>query len=181
MINVQKNIYRYILAFAMLIGVSSAQAALVNYTITGDVILGDEFGDLNAFGLTEGETITATGVFDDSVLSSGSGTISFGSGSGNSMTLTVGSQIFNASDDDRFLSGSPSITLEGFGLLDFDYLASTPADFSSYFNGFDDGAFLYGEWQTTVTLTPVPVPAAVWLFGSGLVGLLGIARRRQRV
>ena len=25
----------------------------------------------------------------------------------------------------------------------------------------------------------VPVPAAVWLFGSGLIGLVGIARRRQ--
>jgi len=26
---------------------------------------------------------------------------------------------------------------------------------------------------------PVPVPAAVWLFGSGLIGLVGIARRRR--
>ena len=25
----------------------------------------------------------------------------------------------------------------------------------------------------------VPVPAAVWLFGSGLLGLVGVARRRQ--
>ena len=29
-----------------------------------------------------------------------------------------------------------------------------------------------------VTVNPVPVPAAVWLFGSGLLGLIGIARRR---
>jgi hypothetical protein len=34
---------------------------------------------------------------------------------------------------------------------------------------------------TAIHITNVPVPAAVWLFGSGLVGLAGIAsRRRQR-
>ena len=27
--------------------------------------------------------------------------------------------------------------------------------------------------------TVVPVPAAVWLFGSGLIGLIGIARRKK--
>lgn len=27
--------------------------------------------------------------------------------------------------------------------------------------------------------TPVPVPAAVWLFGSGLLGLVGVARRKR--
>jgi len=30
----------------------------------------------------------------------------------------------------------------------------------------------------TLPLSPVPLPAAVWLFGSGLLGLVGIGRRR---
>lgn len=30
-------------------------------------------------------------------------------------------------------------------------------------------------------LTPVPVPAAVWLFGSGIAAMVGIARRRQLI
>jgi hypothetical protein len=30
------------------------------------------------------------------------------------------------------------------------------------------------------TVSLVPIPAAVWLFGSGLIGLVGIARRRRR-
>jgi len=28
---------------------------------------------------------------------------------------------------------------------------------------------------------PVPVPAAIWLFGSGMIGLLGIARRKKPI
>jgi len=31
----------------------------------------------------------------------------------------------------------------------------------------------------TYNTSPVPVPAAVWLFGSGLIGLVGVARRRK--
>ena len=34
-----------------------------------------------------------------------------------------------------------------------------------------------GVW--TATSTAVPVPAAVWLFGSGLIGLVGMARRKK--
>lgn len=38
-----------------------------------------------------------------------------------------------------------------------------------------DGHSIYVETSTSA----VPVPAAVWLFGSGLLGLLGLARRRR--
>ncbi len=36
------------------------------------------------------------------------------------------------------------------------------------------GSFLVRE------LTPIPIPAAVWLLGSGLIGLIGMGRRRAR-
>lgn len=54
--------------------------------------------------------------------------------------------------------------------------------------GFGDGAFFGafasfgGNFNPNVTppvASPVPVPAAVWLLGSGLVGLVGIARRKR--
>jgi hypothetical protein len=34
-------------------------------------------------------------------------------------------------------------------------------------------------FNTSFEVNPVPVPAAVWLFGSGLLGLIGIARRKK--
>jgi len=42
------------------------------------------------------------------------------------------------------------------------------------------GASIEGAYFTTNTPAAVPVPAAVWLFGSGLAGLLGLASRRRR-
>lgn len=35
-------------------------------------------------------------------------------------------------------------------------------------------------FDANVDLSAVPVPAAVWLFGSGVVGLVGLARRRRK-
>lgn len=44
------------------------------------------------------------------------------------------------------------------------------------FAGFNANFNLNG---VSVSTSPVPVPAAVWLFGSGLLGLVGVARRRK--
>ncbi len=38
-----------------------------------------------------------------------------------------------------------------------------------------------GQSGTNYLLSAVPVPAAVWLFGSGLIGLISIARRKNRI
>ena len=35
--------------------------------------------------------------------------------------------------------------------------------------------------EVSLTTSVVPVPAAVWLFGSGLPGLAGFARRKSRI
>ena len=60
-----------------------------------------------------------------------------------------------------------------------DGIAGTPANpdgIRGY--GMLDGAFA-GFNANFDFVAPVPVPAAVWLFGSGLLGLVGVARRRK--
>lgn len=51
-------------------------------------------------------------------------------------------------------------------------------------SGYPDFDFITGSHnkfgQYQLTLTAVPVPAAVWLFGSGLVGLMGLGNRNRR-
>ena len=37
----------------------------------------------------------------------------------------------------------------------------------------------YDDMLVRAEFSPVPVPAAVWLFGSGLLGLIGAARRKE--
>ena len=45
--------------------------------------------------------------------------------------------------------------------------------------GMIDGAFVGFNANFDFDAAAVPVPAAVWLFGSGLLGLVGVARRRK--
>ncbi len=62
-------------------------------------------------------------------------------------------------------------------LADFNYLGTNPVDIIRL--GIDYGSAvpaLVGGYNSTAV---VPVPAAVWLFGSGLIGLVGVARRKK--
>lgn len=46
-------------------------------------------------------------------------------------------------------------------------------------NGFEGYAINFSE--LTIQASPVPLPAAVWLFGSGLLGLMGYSSKRKQV
>lgn len=68
---------------------------------------------------------------------------------------------------------SNSISLEGVGIASITGFEDTGGDFTLTLNQ-NRQAFSFSSSASVV----VPVPAAVWLFGSGLLGLVGIARRR---
>ena len=49
----------------------------------------------------------------------------------------------------------------------------TPSDTSGAID------FLFGTTQLNLNVNPVPVPAAFWLFGTALLGFVGMSRRRS--
>lgn len=92
------------------------------------------------------------------------------------------------------LMGESSMTLSTDGSLDQQSdsiaLVLEPGDVFFVWAGVNAGGIRggYGDAFSTLSMsfsdpaginTAVPVPAAIWLFGSGLVGLLGINRRRK--
>jgi len=42
-----------------------------------------------------------------------------------------------------------------------------------------NSSFGSSTFITSLGVSPVPIPAAIWLFGSGLIGLVGMARRKK--
>ncbi len=80
---------------------------------------------------------------------------------------------FNDPDQDNLDSDAFSFDPSGFeavhiDLFDFQYRDSSRSNYDWY---------LHAE-LSNISVNPIPISAAVWLFGSGLIGLIGLARRR---
>ncbi|MCW9024648.1 MAG: VPLPA-CTERM sorting domain-containing protein [Gammaproteobacteria bacterium] len=86
------------------------------------------------------------------------------------------------SDDTATLTSMPTSTLVSLGGVD--YLLTLNGFTRDFGSSYETWTSLPEGQQTTAeiyaTLTAVPVPAAVWLFGSGLIGLFGLAKRKAR-
>jgi hypothetical protein len=87
---------------------------------------------------------------------------------------------FSFNNDVAGFGSNQLISFIALGATDVSDLGGTPVS-----NTFSNGAWHVNAATGTVsyvgTVSAVPVPAAVWLFGSGLLGLVGIGRRRKQI
>ncbi len=172
----------------------TAQAAPLNLTFYNPLIVSN-FLDIDyvastdtftAYGYTTsvdgvstgGGSFTLDAIIDDfGILNSGSVTVTNGasetliSGLLTDFGFDLGSEVFEftfAPDDGTLLDDFLLYPKGGVAIFNTGFNDTFSADFSDStgFNGKSDVA-------------PVPVPAALWLFGTGLLGLVGLARRRQ--
>lgn len=92
--------------------------------------------------------------------------------------------VTNTSGGSITLSGDNSFSLGVdwgagyFGDTNFSLLSS-PDTYLVVFDGIDGLGDRISGNTLAVDLAPIPVPAAAWLFGTGLLGIVGIARRRR--
>ena len=86
-------------------------------------------------------------------------------------TLVVNGNTVTGTAGNNDLDSSGTILIGNVG-------AGESFDFSALFaSGEGIGMQMYSGYETAPP--PVPIPAAAWLLGSGLLGLFGLARRRQ--
>jgi hypothetical protein len=169
-------------AFAALLSFSSVSGASTiynlvdhtnaDYTVSGTITTDDTLGSISVANI-EGWTVNVTGLES----------FSFSSSDPNAATLDLN---FPAG----VVATSTDITVSGAG--NFRLVGDTTSNYQPQW-GYSNGTmFLHGVTQTNLSAVDigqegnvvfatavVPVPAAAWLFGSGLIGLIGVAKRKQ--
>jgi hypothetical protein len=151
-----------------------------NIDITVDLavnILADGFGGGGGAGIVPtGSTVASHYIFfDPQSLTNQVGTVTFDSDIFGIITsranlaasdFLINTGVTYLNPGARGLEGGDSVTITGLREITVDWSASSPGDYIRVLTDFSPSAV-------------VPVPAAVWLFGSGLLGLVGIARRKK--
>lgn len=155
---------------------AEAPAAIYHYSValTGTQqvdALGNPNGDPNGFGV-------ADLLIDDTTL-----TVSW------SLTVAKINRAITGAHIHQGVVGQPgpvvvdfSAAMTGSGLYDLD-LANVIANPQNFYIGVHNTKFplgaLRGQIGSPLDVHPVPLPAAAWLLGSGLLGLVGVARRKS--
>lgn len=129
--------------------------------IMPDAVTGFDITDNDGVVLDYDET--NSGVNTDINIFTDTGRITYG-GTTSTVDFMVG-----LSDDFRLIWDINLTTFEVTGVLEnFVYVTTADPFYSAGFTTVE-----------LISVSAVPLPAAVWLFASGLIGLIGVARRKQ--
>lgn len=139
-----------------------------------DVVLSLNGGSLALF--ENGDALTAANAL---VLGTSGGLFEFTDiGSGNYQVeafVGIASQGTKVLNGDDFVLGVDW----GNGFVSDSSYTQSPSDATVYTIAFNDGVNSGTSLAVDLALSEVPLPAAAWLFGSALLGLTAISRRRR--
>jgi hypothetical protein len=162
--------------FAASLGSASAAFVTGDMGITGAFTPNDTLDNATLITLTSATGTSGTGDLDNVTFGTpgtiGNGAINLASFSPITDLLTIGGWQLDLSSMSITDQTASVLTLSGGGLLTGNGFDATGATWT--FSSNSAGT----SYSMTVTASAVPVPAAVWLFGSGLLGLIGIARKK---
>lgn len=176
----------------------------VTYDAAGDSFVAtgfaqelDDDGSVPAEAISDGSfdltaSIDATGALSDGTLTLGGTVASLGFNSGTLLTGDLTAFGFpgaggdpleflftvTAGDAAGLYGSAPAgliLSATGFG-------GNFGSDFDNLDEGIIDGVLtpIPGTGTAVANVAPVPLPAALWLFAAGLVGLVGVGRRRSQ-
>lgn len=93
----------------------------------------------------------------------------------------IGYETDSGSSNDSLISFDSSFVTDPASVFTFAYDPSTDGGLRIFAYGFEGFQCVQCPRArfNALQLAAVPIPAAIWLFGSGLLGLIGIARRKQ--
>lgn len=171
-------LYRGVAAALLISASTSLHADIFSISLTGIVDLGEEFNPDNPYdyNLSAGDSISAVGTFtaasDFLTAASSTGTFS-------SLSIDLNGTIFTLGN----ASATPTVTFHNGALFDFNYTSTAIPGFNSsglYFDNINDFDSMIGTW-TTAAVTPVPEAKtyAMMMAGLGLIGFMGMARKKS--
>ncbi len=152
---------------------------------TGEIGLGGAMIYSNAFGTATAGDFDLTPSGSDWLLTSNMGGLSTEIFLLTGVTTNTDVDSFTLSGNLEFASDTVAAFLggtTGVGLGSFAFSSIDPAIAAADIAFAEAaGAGNNGGVNGATSVSAVPVPAAVWLFGTGLVGLMGMNRNKQRV
>ncbi len=186
----------YLAATAFMLASTAASAATIDPTVWAPTNEDVDFIQLDLFGLTtNGGTLA---MFDEADFGGTALVIGVNGETGGHVTFTASGSDWIAQyfDIDNLAGNSITLTGDNHFVLGMNWDFNIPATVNGYFpdsgwavtsspdsylitfDGFDMPESPIQGSTLAIDVQAVPVPAAAWLFGSGLIGLVGVARRR---